>query len=166
MSDFVEMKSFQKPPPAIRLTMDAVCIMMHQKGKKNEKGGIDYWDDARKMLADPAGFIKRLEKYDRDNIAEAVINKMKSFLDTNGKAFTPAIILKASVAAEGLCKWCLAIYDYYFVHKSILPLRENLAEANKKLEAANRELQKKRDLLAEVERKCQSLRDQFESANL
>ena len=46
------------------------------------------------------------------------------------------------MACEGLCKWCLAIYDYYFVHKSILPLRGDLADATKKLDVANKELHK------------------------
>ena len=63
------------------------------------------------------------------------------------------MIVKASNACEGLCKWCLAIYDYYFVHKSILPLRGDLADATKKLDVANKELQKKRDLLNDVERR-------------
>ncbi len=51
--------------------MDCVCILMNQKGKKSlEKKEIDYWDDARKLLSDPAGFIRRLEKYERDNISD------------------------------------------------------------------------------------------------
>ncbi len=83
---------------------------------------------------------------------------MKQFLENN-QNFQPNVIVKASKAAEGLCKWCRAIYDYYFVFKSILPLRENLADANKKLDAATTELKKKRDLLAAVEKKCKSLRD-------
>lgn len=69
----------------IRMTMDAVCIMLNQKGKKGEKGAMDYWDDARKLLSDPNGFIKKLEKYDVDNIQESVIQKMKAFLDINSK---------------------------------------------------------------------------------
>lgn len=64
--------------------MDAVCIFMSQKGKKGEKGVIEYWDDAKKLLSDPAGFIKKLEKFDKDNIAENIILKMKDFLEKNG----------------------------------------------------------------------------------
>jgi hypothetical protein len=40
-------------------------------------------------LSDPAGFIKKLEKYDRDNIQENTINKMKAFLEVNKGNFTP-----------------------------------------------------------------------------
>jgi len=61
--------------------MDGVSIMMGCKGKKGEKGVIDYWEDARKLLSDPAKFIIKLEKYDRENIPENIIQKMKQFLD-------------------------------------------------------------------------------------
>ena len=65
--------------------MDAVCIMMNQKGKKSTEkpGTIDYWDDAKKLLAEPNNFIKKLEKYERDNIPEQTIAKMKLFMEKN-----------------------------------------------------------------------------------
>lgn len=52
--------------------MDAVCILNNQKGKKNSEkpGEIDFWDDARKLLSNPNEFLKRLEKYDKDNISD------------------------------------------------------------------------------------------------
>ena len=69
-SDFTEMKSFLKPPAGIRLIMEGVCIFMGMKGKKGEKGAIDYWDDSRKLLEVPSKFITKLEKYDRENISD------------------------------------------------------------------------------------------------
>lgn len=155
------MKSYQKPPILIKMTMDAVCILLCQKGKKNEKGQIDYWEDARKLLNEPANLLKRLEKYDKENMTETTVNKMKQFLEKYPN-FTPEKIANASNAAEGLCKWSLKIYDYYFVYKSILPLREALAEANMKLDAANAELKKKRDLLEAIEDKCRKLKEKFD----
>ena len=117
--------------------MEAVCIMMKQKGKKNDKGVLDYWDDAKKLLQEPGKFLLKLEKYDRDNISEEIINKMKIFIGKNPD-FKPEKIAKASKAAEGLCKWCLKIYEYHFVFKEILPLRQDLDAAHKKLDAANK----------------------------
>lgn len=37
IQDFVEIKSFLKPPALIRITMDAVCIMMDRKPKKTQE---------------------------------------------------------------------------------------------------------------------------------
>ena len=33
--------------------MDAVCIMMERKPKKASDGSDDYWEEAKKLLADP-----------------------------------------------------------------------------------------------------------------
>ena len=41
--------------------MDAVCIMMDRKPKKTQEKAEDYWDEAKKLLADPNKFIKMLE---------------------------------------------------------------------------------------------------------
>ncbi len=74
------------------------------------------------MLGYPNEFIKKLEKYDKDNIPEATISKFDNFLKKNTN-FKPNLIAKASSAAEGLCKWTKAIFEYHFVYKSIMPLR-------------------------------------------
>lgn len=52
--------------------------------------------------------------------------------------FQPEKMRKASVACEGLCKWCIAIERYNKVYKAILPLREKLAIAEEKLEIAQK----------------------------
>ncbi len=44
---------------------------------------------------------------------------MKAFLEVNKGNFTPEKIQKASQAAEGLCKWCIAICEYNSVFKNI-----------------------------------------------
>ena len=49
---------------------------------------VDYWGDTVKLLSDPLKFLKRLKNYDRDNISDSIINKMKVFLDHN-PGFTP-----------------------------------------------------------------------------
>lgn len=59
--------------------MEAICIMMGCKGKKGEKGVIDYWDDSKRLLNDPEKFLNRLENYDRDGISESLVNKLTNF---------------------------------------------------------------------------------------
>ena len=46
ISDFVEIKSFPKPPPLVRLAMDAVCIMLDRKPKKTAEKAEDYWEES------------------------------------------------------------------------------------------------------------------------
>merc|ERR1719181_2469759 len=52
-NDIVEVKSFKQPPPAVKTTMEGVCIMLEQKPD---------WDTAKKVLNDSA-FLDKLKTY-------------------------------------------------------------------------------------------------------
>ena len=75
-NDIVEVKSLSNPPAGVKMVMDATCIMFDLKGKKipDPNGGpsapkiTDYWDDAKKILNDPAKFLNSLMTFDKDNI--------------------------------------------------------------------------------------------------
>jgi dynein heavy chain len=73
-----------------------------------------------------------LEKYDKDNIPDDRIEKMQDYL-VNPK-FVPDVIKKASEAAEGICKWVIAICKYDVVAKDVRPRKLALNEASEELE--------------------------------
>ena len=56
IDDFVVMKSYTSPPLPVKLVMEAVCIMLDRKPNKKD-GKDDYWEQAKKVLADPKKFI-------------------------------------------------------------------------------------------------------------
>jgi len=72
--------------------------------------------EAKKQVNEPKKLMERLEKYDRDNIAEKVTDKLGQFLKENPN-FKPEFVEKASIAAKGLCLWVLAMYKYNLVNK-------------------------------------------------
>lgn len=72
-------------------------------------------------------FLSSLENYDKDYIPDEVIHKIDEYL-VNPK-FVPEEIRKASEAAEGICKWVIAICKYSIIAKEIRPKREALAVA-------------------------------------
>ena len=79
----------QNPPAGVKLVLSAVCIMLEIKPEKvaDPAGGpkkvLDYWGPSKKLLAD-LGFIGRLKAYDKDNIPEATMKKIRgNFLLTN-----------------------------------------------------------------------------------
>ena len=55
--------------------------------------------------------ITRMCVYLQDNINPTVIGKIRSTY-TNNPEFDPAKIKNASTAAEGLCKWVIAMDKY------------------------------------------------------
>lgn len=60
-----------------------------------------------------AGFLVKLQTYDKDNIPPAVIEKIKPYMDNPD--FEPEVVKKASKAAFGLVSWVRAMeaYDRY-----------------------------------------------------
>lgn len=47
----------------------------------------DYWEASGKLLADPTIFLDSLLNFDKDNIPDAVIEKIEPFIEM--EAFTP-----------------------------------------------------------------------------
>ena len=75
----------------------------------------DYWGPSQKMLTDTA-FLTSLREYDKDNIPPAVIERIRREY-IKDPLFVPAVVAKASSAAEGLCKWVKAMESYDRVAK-------------------------------------------------
>lgn len=98
--DIVEIKSFPKPPPLVQMTMEAVCILKQEKPD---------WDTAKKLLGD-TNFMKSLEDFDKDNIPDSVIKKLKKYIDDPN--YLPETVAKQSRAAMSLCMWSRAMDVY------------------------------------------------------
>ena len=168
-SDLQELKAMKKPPSGVKLTMEAVSILMHVKPQliKDPNGGFkkikDYWGPASKKLLGDTKFLKKLLKYDKDNVSEKTTNDVEVYItDPN---FTPEVIGKASVASAGLCKWVHAIYKYTLVNRVVIPKRIMLAKASKELSELMGVLEGKRSIVRAVELKIQTLMDELNEAN-
>lgn len=91
-----------------------------------------------------------LINYDKDNIPERVMEKIRSNYLTNIN-FDPDKIKTASTACEGLCRWVYAISEYDKVAKVVAPKKKALAEAEAKYNDAMAELVIKREQLKQVQ---------------
>ena len=149
--------------------MEAVSILMHVKPQliKDPNGGFkkikDYWGPASKKLLGDTKFLKKLLKYDKDNVSEKTTNDVEVYI--NDPNFTPEVIGKASVASAGLCKWVHAIYKYTLVNRVVIPKRIMLAKASKELSELMGVLEGKRSIVRAVELKIQTLMDELNEAN-
>lgn len=61
-------------------------------------------------------FLQQLKDYDKDNIPPPIMAMIRKQYLPN-KDFKPHIVAKASSAAEGLCKWVIAMDMYDAVAK-------------------------------------------------
>lgn len=89
--------------------MQAVCTLKQEKAD---------WDTAKRVLGE-SGFMKSLLEFDKDHIPEAVIKKLRKYIDNPD--FTPEAVAKQSKAAQSLCMWCRAMEVYDRIAKVTLP---------------------------------------------
>lgn len=130
-ADINYIKKLGNPPAAIKLVLEAVCVILDQKPAKikDDTGKMvnDYWKPSVALLNE-RDFLARLKTYDKDNIQPRVIAVIRSQYLTN-ENFTPETAKKASPAAEGMCKWVHAMSSYDKVAKVVAPKKAKLAEA-------------------------------------
>ena len=158
-NDITEVKAMKSPPAGVLLTMEAVCHMMGVKPNKSrdDRGKVqwDYWEPAKKELLGDTKFLQRLIDYDKDNIEEKIVNKVKPFVAK--PEFMPDVVKKASVAAHGLCCWVRAMVSYDRVAKVVKPKKIALKQAEDDLEVVMKGLRLKQAELQAVEDKLDAL---------
>ena len=52
----------------------------------------NYWDAAKRLLADPTKFLDSLITYDKDNIKDTVIQRIQPYIDM--EEFTPEAVAR------------------------------------------------------------------------
>uniref|UniRef100_A0A2K6RAQ5 Dynein axonemal heavy chain 1 n=1 Tax=Rhinopithecus roxellana TaxID=61622 RepID=A0A2K6RAQ5_RHIRO len=174
-NDVTEVRAMQRPPPGVKLVIEAVCIMKGIKPKKvpGEKPGTkvdDYWEPGKGLLQDPGRFLESLFKFDKDNIGDVVIKAIQPYIDN--EEFQPAAIAKVSKACTSICQWVRAMHKYHFVAKAVEPKRQALREAQDDLGVTQQILDEAKQRLREVEdgiatmqakyRECITKKDELE----
>lgn len=76
--------------------------------------------------------------------------------------FDPTKVANASSAAEGLCKWVLAMEIYDRVAKIVAPKKERMQLAEAELNKTLDQLKQKRQELKAVEERLLNLKQQFQ----
>lgn len=159
-ADISVIKTMKNPPKGIKLVMEAICILKDVKPDRvPAPSGLgvveDFWGPSKKVLGDMK-FLDSLINFDKDNIPPPIVKKLfdKILGDEN---FDPDKIKNTSSAAEGLCKWVIAISKYDKVAKVVAPKKQALAAAEKEYQTAMAGLEVKRALLREVREKLARL---------
>lgn len=108
----------------------------------------DYWKPSLRLLSDMR-FLESLLTYDKDNIPERIMTKIRTTILTNPN-FDPERIKFVSTACEGLCRWVFALSEYDKVAKIVAPKKQALALAEADYREAITQLNLKRSQLQEV----------------
>lgn len=169
-ADITIVKSMKNPPSTVKLVMAAVCVIKGVPPDKIPdpanpgKKILDYWAPSKRILGDMS-FLDSLRNFDKDNIPIAIMQKIRKEYLSN-KDFKPHIIAKASTAAEGLCKWIIAMDMYDAVAKVVAPKKAKLEAAEREFAQTMAILEEKKALVARLEAKLAELNEALEEANI
>nr|XP_014091747.2 dynein heavy chain 12, axonemal isoform X1 [Bactrocera oleae] len=167
-ADITLVKSMKNPPPVIKLVMAAVCVIKGVPAERipdpsTGKMVNDYWGPSKRILGE-MNFLQQLKDFDKDNIKPEIMARIRKEFIPN-KDFQPRIVAKASSAAEGLCKWIIAMDLYDNVAKVVAPKKAKLAAAEKEYSDTMKFLTEKRELAAALEAKVAKLNEELDKAN-
>ncbi|XP_030765059.1 dynein heavy chain 12, axonemal [Sitophilus oryzae] len=166
-ADITLVKSMKNPPDAIKLVMAAVCII---KGVKPDRVPdpstgrmlLDFWAPSKRVLGD-MNFLQALKDFDKDNIKPEIMAKLRKEYIPH-KDFKPHIVAKASSAAEGLCKWIIAMDMYDKVYKIVAPKKAKLQAAEKEFAEMMEKLTEKRNEVQRLEKQLAELNEKLDVA--
>lgn len=151
-NDISEVRAFNNPPEMVQTVMESVCILL---GSKPD------WATSKSLLGD-GNFLRNLQNYDKDNIPEQKIKRIRPYIE-NPK-FVPEEVAKVSKACRSLCQWVRAIDVYAKVYKEVEPKKAKLRVAEDDLRSVMSELRVKQEKLAQVEAEIKELQNQYDAS--
>ncbi|KAG8234154.1 hypothetical protein J437_LFUL014944 [Ladona fulva] len=151
-NDIKEVRVFNKPPHLVKFVMEAVCLLL---GAKTD------WGSAKIVLGD-TNFLKRLQEYDKDSISDALLRKLKEYVDNPN--FVPDLVESHSKACKSLCMWVRAIDCYAKIYRVVQPKRKRLQAAEEELNQVMTVLREKQKRLAEVEAQIAQLEAAYDTS--
>ncbi|GCB73687.1 hypothetical protein scyTo_0002768 [Scyliorhinus torazame] len=158
-SNLTELKSFGSPPDAVVIVSAAVMILLAPSGKVPKDKS---WKAAKVMMGKVDAFLDSLINYDKERIPESSLKAFRPFLDN--PMFDADFIRTKSIAAAGLCSWCINIVRFYEVFCEVEPKRIALAQANAELAAAQEKLAGITRMINELDENLAKLTAEFEKA--
>ncbi|KAA0150075.1 hypothetical protein FNF29_05515 [Cafeteria roenbergensis] len=144
-----EVKSFAQPPEAVKVVLEAVCILLGEKPD---------WETAKRVMSRTT-FLDELKGYDKDNIPPRALAKIReTYIDH--PLMVTADVTRKSGAAGPMCAWVHAVNTYSIVAKEVEPKKLKLAALNAQVAQAQEELAGKQAALKEVQDKVAALQQQ------
>lgn len=166
--DFYELRGMGMPSPSVVTCFKCVTYFLighnarppkpkadHKLFTIDPEGFFEQSKKEEKILKNPTNFLKELKSYDKDNMPEALIEKIKPLLEL--EEMTEKKVKSASSALSNVRVWIVAMVTYYSTLKIVNPMRETAKEMNAKLKIVMAELNIKLAEVAEINAKLDAL---------
>jgi dynein heavy chain len=109
----------------------------------------------KELLNNPNNFLKELIGYDKDNIPDAMVDRVKPMMEL--EALSEAKVRSASGALVTVRLWIMAMVTYHEVLKVVNPKRAIAAEMTAKLEVVMKNLNEKMAQVKAIDEKLAKL---------
>lgn len=169
VNDFYELKAVNSPGPTIVACFQVVCFLLlkSEKPKKpNDAKKLQYdpegWFELSKskLLSEPKKFLDNMINYDKDNIADSLISKIKPLMEK--EEMSEAKVKSASGALVAVRVWILAMITYHEVLKIVGPKKEIVAKMGAKLAIVQSNLAEKQAKVREINAKLEKLQNEMD----
>lgn len=147
-----EIKSFQSPPPAVSVVLEAVLVLL---------GHQDLSWKGMKAFLSQSGVLRTIATFDMRKASKASISAVNKVVRNNAECFEQERIRRVSRAAAPLAKWIQANIKYSEVCTKMEPLLKAVENANRSLDSMRKEIQTINDEVAGIEAQISGLRDDF-----
>jgi dynein heavy chain, axonemal len=146
-----------------------VCFLLlkSEKPKKpNDPKKLQYDPDGwfelskQKLLSEPKKFLENMINYDKDNIPDTLITKIKPMMEK--EELSEKKVANASGALVAVRVWILAMITYHEVLKIVNPKRAIAAEMGAKLAIVQANLAEKQAQVREINAKLDALQKQMD----
>lgn len=173
--DIDELKQTKAPTESVKLLFQALCIIMDVEVKmvKDPNDAMkkipDYLTPVRnEIMKDSTKMVVNLKSYDDTKISaeiqQSMIDKIKGMMDKFPLDFNRGKLDKSSKAAGALFVWLETIIEVYDKLLVVNPMRENLRQAQAKVDGAERQLKEKVDNLQMIMDRITELKKQQKEA--
>ncbi|BHF62050.1 Cytoplasmic dynein 1 heavy chain 1 [Sparganum proliferum] len=114
--DLQELKSMRNPPPAVKMALEAVCLLLGEKSSE--------WLKILQVIVKDS-FVPSITNYNTDEITDSIRETMKKkYLENPDFNFEK--VNRASSACGPMVKWVIAQISYADILKKVEPLRNEL----------------------------------------
>eukprot|EP01135_Chromosphaera_perkinsii_P008183 Nk52_evm5s1178 gene=Nk52_evmTU5s1178 len=159
-------RKLAKPPHLIMRIMDCVLLLRTSKidaivQDPDRPCCKPSWAESLKLMSQ-SNFLSGLQNFPLDTINEEMVEFVEPYKDMEDFNLENAKRVCGDVA--GLCSWVLAMIDFYWINKMVLPLKANLIVQEHKLNAAMADLATAQALLDEKQAELDVVQAQFDAA--
>lgn len=149
-ANLVEMQSLNNPPSGVKMTMEAVCLLL----------GVDFtgWVDIRRVI-NKREFIPDIVNFKSENITDDARRKVKKMLENPD--FNEDKVFNANKACLPLFQWISSQLMYAGILLKIKPLRDEIATLADESVKLTEQYDKEMKTVSELEVKIAQLKEEY-----